>query len=241
VLADSAQKYGVALVHTQGRLTEYGKDLIEAVKAVGGIVAILVDYDLVGHRIVKSSRTETPAIGINKDTITWLQQNGYPDLTVEDVEEEYSIELTAEYELYRDEIDSYLLRRRLELDSVAAKVGAEGLWKYIMHELKELGPFNYTTEVSMPPYESLYSTEIADIVSYFNEYTAGMVNEEENNILDNELTEVDELIEIETKEQEIQGKFEEITSKDEGYKIISSEIKDLLERLPKPKPVKKDV
>jgi hypothetical protein len=36
------------------------------------------------------SRTDTPKIGITRDTIKWLQQNGYPDLTEGEIEEEYS-------------------------------------------------------------------------------------------------------------------------------------------------------
>jgi hypothetical protein len=235
VLAAQARKYGVALVHTQGRLTEYGKDLIEAVKDVNGIVVILVDYDLVGHRIVRSSRTETPTIGINKDTMTWLKENGFPNLTIEDVEEEYDINLTSEDYLYEDKIDPYLRHHRIELDSIVAKVGANVFWKYIMHQMNELGPFDYTEEVSMPSYETLYTAEMADMITYLHEYTAGIVGDAEDEIIDNELSEVDELLEIETKEKEIQSNFEEMVSKDEGYKTISSEVKELLKRLPEPK------
>jgi len=87
VLASHADKYGVALVHTKGRLTEYGKDLIEAIKKSGsGIVGILVDYDAYGHQIAEGTITETPKLGIEMETITWLQQNGYPNLTLKDVD-----------------------------------------------------------------------------------------------------------------------------------------------------------
>jgi hypothetical protein len=73
-------------VHTQGRFTEYGKDLIEEAKRAGGIVAILVDYDLYGVHIAKETRGKTLKIGIDRSTIEWLQQNGYPDLTEQDLE-----------------------------------------------------------------------------------------------------------------------------------------------------------
>jgi hypothetical protein len=240
VIADQARKYGVALVHTQGRLTEYGKDLIEAVKSVNGIVAILVDFDLVGQRIARSTRTDTPTIGINKETVTWLQQNGYMNLTTEQVEEEYSIELTAEDKLYEDEIDHYLLDHRIELDSIVAQVGANGFWKYIKQQLQELGPFDYRNEVSIPPYESLYTEDMANLLTYFNDYTKGMVSEEEDKTLDEELSEVDELLDVEETEEEIQDRFNKIADKDEGYMTISMEIKGLLERLPKTKPTRNE-
>jgi len=134
VLADRARKYGIALVHTKGRFTEYGKDLIEVAKDEGSVVSILVDYDVVGESIAKSSRTQTPRIGITRDTITWLQRNGYPDLTLADVEEEYT---PSEYTN-----DPYLKHKRIELDSIVAKIGAEGLWRYVLHRLKELGPID---------------------------------------------------------------------------------------------------
>jgi len=90
LLAPFAERYRVALVHTRGRFTEYGKDLIEAAKKAGSVVGILVDYDTYGEEIAKGSRTNTPKIGITRDTIKWLQQNGYPDLIEAEIEEEYS-------------------------------------------------------------------------------------------------------------------------------------------------------
>jgi hypothetical protein len=115
----SDKKQGMALVHTQGRFTEDGKDLIEAVKEHGSFIGILVDYDAVGSEIPKAARTKTPIIGINRETITWLQQNGY-EITIAEVQEEYTPSMRVK--------DLYLQRYRIELDSVAQKVGAEGLW-----------------------------------------------------------------------------------------------------------------
>jgi hypothetical protein len=57
-----ADKYGVALVHTQGRFTEDGKDLIEAAKEYGSFVGILVDYDAVGREIPKARCAEAAKV-----------------------------------------------------------------------------------------------------------------------------------------------------------------------------------
>lgn len=100
-----ADKYGVALVHTQGRFTEDGKDLIEAVKQYGSFIGILVDYDAVGDAIPKATRTATPIIGINKDTISWLRENGY-EITVAEVEEEYKPSIWTSDPYLRARIDT---------------------------------------------------------------------------------------------------------------------------------------
>jgi uncharacterized protein DUF2399 len=89
VLTSYADEYGIALVNTQGRLTEYGKDLIEAAKKAGANVAILTDYDALGIQIAEGSRIQIPRIGIDRDTIGYFQQHGYEQLSENDVEEEY--------------------------------------------------------------------------------------------------------------------------------------------------------
>jgi len=58
VLSPYAQEYHIALVHTQGRLTEYGKDLIEEIKEIGSIVWTLTDYDATGIDISRRTRTQ---------------------------------------------------------------------------------------------------------------------------------------------------------------------------------------
>jgi hypothetical protein len=54
-----------------------------------------------------------------RDIIKCLQQNGYQDLTETDIEEEYSPAIYTS--------DDYLKTKRIELYSIAAKVGAAGL------------------------------------------------------------------------------------------------------------------
>jgi DNA topoisomerase VI subunit A len=80
VLAEHAAKHGVALVNTRGRLTRDGIAFIEEVKALGSIVMLFVDYDAVGQDILNAIKTKTPVIGVNKETIAWFQQNGFPNL-----------------------------------------------------------------------------------------------------------------------------------------------------------------
>jgi len=145
VLAPFAEQYYIALVHTQGRFTEYGKELVEEIKEVGSIVWTLTDYDADGVNIAKETRTPTPRIGIDQSTVEWLQGSGY-DIEIADVEEEYAPRVEPD--------DEYLKTHRIELDSIVEKVGAEALWDYILYriQLPELTPnkFNIGKVVTLP-------------------------------------------------------------------------------------------
>jgi hypothetical protein len=221
LLATHADKHRVALVHTKGRFTEYGKDLIDAATSPLGI---LTDYDAVGIAIAEGTRNETPRIGITIDTIEWLQENGYPDLTQEDVEEEYTPNI------YTD--DEYLKHHRIELDSIAAKVGAEGLWKYVMHRLHLIAPegFDFNNVIDQPASEIFYPEAVANLLSKLSAYVDGVVEEEWENI-QTELEGVKELIDVAEKEKAIEDRLNKVVEEDEGMKQIVSKAEEVLQEL----------
>ena len=76
----------VALVHTGGRYPKYVRWLMRDAKIP--FCAQLTDYDADGIRIAEDVGFRT-RIGIDKDIVTWLQKNGYPEIKLEDVEEPY--------------------------------------------------------------------------------------------------------------------------------------------------------
>jgi hypothetical protein len=65
LLVKWADKWGIALVNTNGHLTEYGKDLIDAEDASSGHIAIMVDYDIEGIKIASECPSEIKWIGAN--------------------------------------------------------------------------------------------------------------------------------------------------------------------------------
>ncbi len=70
IFTEHADKYGIAIVNTQGLLTEYGKDLMEAQRQ-GGHVAILSDYD--DHGLLLASKVpDIPRIGIDERTFHYF-------------------------------------------------------------------------------------------------------------------------------------------------------------------------
>jgi hypothetical protein len=180
------------------------------------LVVTLLDDDKVGREMAQS--TDAIKIGVNKETVLWFQQNGYLDLRLEDVQEEYSPD------------GGYTREYRIEIDAILAKVKAEGLWKYIMYKLKELAPFDLTKAIDMPAKEDLYPPEVQGILSYFNEYK-GKVLEDENKQIQQELEQVNELIDIKAKEDEILQRQAAVIAKDSGMQLLRQKLGRLLEEL----------
>ena len=227
VLTQFADKYGIALVHTQGRFTEYGKDLIEEVKKSGSIIVTLTDYDRDGVSMAEETRTLTPRIGITTDTVKWLQEDGC-QITEADVEEAYSPHNPHNIE------DEYLKHHRIELDSIVAKVGAEGLWKYIMNQLQlpEFSPegFDITDVIEWPANEVLYPAPISDLLSFLNEIVENAINEEQD-MITQENESVRELCDLETRNIEIEGRLNKVVEKDDDIQQVSDECEKFLKKL----------
>ncbi|MGC1932100.1 MAG: hypothetical protein WA667_24270 [Candidatus Nitrosopolaris sp.] len=216
VLEPYADKYGVALINSQGRFVDYVKDFVRAAMKDSSIVVTLLDDDKVGHDMAES--TDAIKIGVSKDTVLWLQQNGYPDLRLEDVQEEYSPD------------GGYTRDYRIEIDAILAEVKAEGLWKYIMHKLKELAPFDLTKAIDMPSNEELYPPEVQGILSYFNEYKNKILKDESQQI-ELELGQASELTDIKAKQDEIQQRQAAIIAKDSGMQLLQQKLGELLKEL----------
>lgn len=222
-----AKDYGIALMHTGGRLTNAAKALIERAKQGGSVVRTLTDYDAVGMEISKSTYTKTSRIGINRDIVKWLQEHGFPDLTEEDVEEEYTPNMQTD--------DRYLQHKRIELDSIQAKVGTKVLWEYVMYRLQlaEFSPegFNLNKVVEMPEIRSLYPEAVKNVLRYLDSYIGKVIEPDERQIQD-ELHHVRELTGIKTKEKEIEEKLGDVVAEaeedDEGMRTIVLKFTELM-------------
>jgi hypothetical protein len=168
--------------------------------------------------------TETPRIGIDIETIEWLRENGYPDLTQADVEEEYTPNIYTDNE--------YLKHHRIELDSIAAKVGAEGLWKYVMHRLHLIAPegFDFNNVIDQPASEIFYPEAVANLLSKLSTYVDGVVEDEWKNI-ETELEGVKELIDVKEKEKDIEKRLNKVVEEDEGMERIVSKAEAILQEL----------
>jgi hypothetical protein len=215
VLELYADKYGVALISSQGRFADYVKAFVRTAMK-DSIVVTLLDDDKVGHDMAES--TDAIKIGVNKETVLWFQQNGYPDLRLEDVQEEYSPD------------GGYTHEYRIEIDAILAKVKAEGLWKYIMYKIKQLAPLDLTKAVDMPANEDLYPTEVLGILSYFNEHK-DKVLEDETEQIQQELQQITEPTDIKAKEEEIRRRQAAVIAKDSGIQLLQEKLGKVLKEL----------
>lgn len=85
VLQPYADKYRVALISTHGRFVDYVKRFIASVIKDDAIVVTLLDDDKVGREMAKS--TSAVNIGVNNNTVLWLRENDYPNISIEKVQE----------------------------------------------------------------------------------------------------------------------------------------------------------
>ena len=193
IFENIARDSGVALVHTAGRFTKYVRYLIEKAQVP---VATLTDYDAYGVEISAATISETPRIGIDMDIVDWLRHNGYPNLRREDLEEEYSSGISTNNE--------YLKNHRIELDSIAARVGPRLFWEYVKNKIEELQKekgFDYCNIITEPQPQELYPKVFDTLKSKLDEYIEKVVKDNWRTIK-KELSQVKELISIKERERE---------------------------------------
>jgi hypothetical protein len=217
VLTDLADEYHIALVFTRGRFVKYVVELVqEALRRKIPIkIWTLTDYDVAGMDIAKDlAHLKVPRIGIDRAAVNWLQKNGYPELTVERVEEEHYAKHAETHTK-----DKYLWSHRIELDSVHAEIGAEGLWAYMVHQIetisKEVGR-NYIPIITRPHPSELFPKELNEVIDYLYDLTDSTIDSRYKEIEETELKDVKgKIIKVEDKKTEIRKRLKEMNSKSE--------------------------
>jgi hypothetical protein len=226
IIAPFAADYGIALVTSGGRFPKYVKRLIEEIKRIGSVVQIGVDYDADGTDIANSTYSPTIKIGLDMDIVPWLQDNGFPDITKETLQESYTptkgIPIPNEY----------LSHHRLELDSVVAKANAEALFKYFLYksQLPENAPngFNMLRVVSIPDNDTFYPPTITEKIQKLDNYKDQLLKPLDDHLelllnepkaeLEEELECVKELDTIENKNDFIKKDLEQFVANDKDIK-----------------------
>ena len=153
-------------------------------------------------------------------------ENGYADIRLEDVEEEY----TPNPKLFRSEDDSYLQAKRIELDSIIQKVGSEVFWKYIVHQLETEfpAPRDYREIVPEPKPEDYYPDEINDHLEYIAKCVKQVYTSKWEEIRESQLKEVKGLLHIDEKKDEIDESLRHIVQKeDKGIQKIIAKLNEL--------------
>jgi hypothetical protein len=164
-LSHYADEYGIALINTRGFLTENVSILSNLAKKTDGNVAILTDYDISGMLIAIKAPKDVPRIGIDFETLKYLDIG---KSSLSELEENYepseshlkAVENYVEYALIdgssEDSFDltsniQYLRHKRIEIDSVIKYVGISRFWTFIIDRLKNEFPIkNYNRAINIP-------------------------------------------------------------------------------------------
>lgn len=237
VLSKYADKAGIALVDTQGALTDYGRKLAEAGLDSGANVSILSDYDASGIKIAHDAG-DIPRLGVDQEMLDYfgLDEN---DATI-------SVPMTAKKDvispiqgLVSHEVLGYLKYKKVEMDAVLARVGSERFWEYIVHKQKQYYPNrDYTRVITPQPTTSNYYPKILnELQDVITDYIKLILKDESSKVRE-ELEDVEGFIEdVEEIRKEIDERYQVIVDKDETLKQIgeklATEIQPLIERLKK--------
>src|SRR5262249_25648798 len=96
LFVELAKPFSIALAATAGQPVVYVQDLAEAAHRKGMRVCTVYDDDLTGREssdvfreLLKQLGFDAPRLGVDKETVEWLQQNGYPNLKMEKVMSRY--------------------------------------------------------------------------------------------------------------------------------------------------------
>lgn len=235
VLLEAARKYQIAMVSTGGYFSDYVGDLMSSAHAAGMNVCVLTDYDIDGLKIHRSTEKKLgikiTRLGINRDVVQWMRENGYRTLKGEileerDVEEEYDPNPI----LFKSGDDPYLRTKRIELDSIVQEVGADALWAYIIYQLNNMFPEDrdYRNVIEKPDPANFYTDEIQDLIDYIHDYFRAVYNPKWKEIKES-AREVKGLAQVNYEEAVNDVLIKDVVHADEGTKKISELFKKLLE------------
>ncbi|MGE5662091.1 MAG: hypothetical protein ACM3X1_07580, partial [Ignavibacteriales bacterium] len=182
LLRDIAAPYGIALLSTQGFLTENVLDLAVLAERNRGKVAILTDYDISGM-VIAHQVPEVPRIGIDEDTLESLgilrKQHDLEEYYTPNKKHLATVEEDVDGDYYDVDIE-YLSEYRIEINAVRKEVGSEAFWEWIIEKLDdEFGEdLNYNRAVKIPDSEEFVPDELTEFYNMVTNRIDGVLNDE---------------------------------------------------------------
>jgi hypothetical protein len=235
VFCEYADDYGIALVDTQGFLTDYAKDLVKAGGISGANVAVVSDYDASGIKLAYDAGT-IPRLGVDQEMLDYfgLDKNNL-NLSVPMKSEKDVI--TPIKNLVSSDVLEFLKYKKVEIDAVLAAVGNERFWEYLVHKLLQHYPTRDYTRVvkSSPEVSNYYPVIVYNLEIVLGKYN-DLILQNEALAINDELKEVEGFIEnINQRRQDIDKRYRAIVNKDKTLKEINDkltiEIQPLIDRL----------
>ncbi len=239
VMTEFADKYGIAMVNTRGYLTEYGNDLMSEAKGSGANVAIMTDYDLTGINIAGNTGITVPWIGINEDSFEYfnLDKNS-SNISVEASNHKLlkSVRDKVRGDPRFSSVDiDFLTKRRVEIDSIQAKVGSERLFGYILDSLKKLYPKrDYNRAIELPKPNDFKKIYEKNLIGIEHEEFIELIETRKMDIMkpeiekiEKELKEIEGFIEVEDKEKETKDRLAALFTNNPDYDDFMDKLKEL--------------
>jgi hypothetical protein len=178
LITEWADKYGIAMVNTRGKLVEYAKDLMNSITHDKGHALVMTDYDNSGVKIASESPSHIPWLGVNdrmlkdlkipRETVSVATTNDFSHDYIKYIAK-YSVHPTGKQykrsgekdDRFKDIDTDFLKGERVELDAIPAKIGNERFFNYIKDRLTELYPKrDYTRVIDIE--EDLLDIEMPD-------------------------------------------------------------------------------
>jgi hypothetical protein len=122
----------------------------------------------------------------------------------------------------------FLKHKRIEIDSIIAKVGSEMFWEFVEHKLSERFPTrNYNRAIDIP--EFVYPDIVEVMLEQLQKILAVTVKQERQ-CIENELSKVSGFLDPQEKEQEVESRLKDtitgVNKKD--IQPILKKVKELL-------------
>ncbi len=233
--------YGIAILSTQGFLTENALDLASLASGVGGKVAILTDYDISGIMIAFQV-PEVPRIGID-GRMTLVELNIQDKMS--DLEEIY-IPGKTHLKAVEDNLDEfeepidldYLKDKRIEIDIVLKEVGAERFALWIMMKLEEIfgsEELEYNRSINVPEPVEFVPDELRRLntitIARIKDVLDPEISKEQNKLRHYIPDRNDGFIEdVEEYENMLREKFQDVVAENADTGPIVEDIKKLIKK-----------
>jgi hypothetical protein len=257
ILTEYADKYGIAMVNTRGKLVEYAKDLMNQIDEDGGHAVIMADYDGAGVKIASECPSEIEWIGANDEMLQYFKLKR-EDVAVASESKRnkdhvkylrsllmYGKHPKGNYiraeepdERFRNIDVVFLETQRVELDAILAKVGDERFFEYIKDSLEELYPerdYNRAIDIEdllllkVPAEELGERLKHEDIVVKINDRIQYIIEPKEKEIKE-ELSDTEGFVDVKEKRKEVkQDKLAKVFIDDPDYIDFTKKLTELVE------------
>jgi hypothetical protein len=241
-LREFADKYGIAMVNSRGYLTEFAHDLMIAARNSGANIIVITDYDLTGINLASKCKGVL-WITMDDDTLDYFKLNkfgtsdGYNKELVVNATNKKLIrrvtELMEKDSRFSDLDIEFLKFKRIEINAVLAKVGAEKFWKFIMFTLKKYYPKrNYNRAIERPSKDpdmdetDLYPPAVRSLILHVRDIRDGAVETTEKQIVVDQQN-IEGFLEVAEQRKKNKDLVRQVVADNEDIKKIELEVAKL--------------